>query len=206
MSDCPQVEAMLDELALDVLPGDHRAVVLAHVEVCPACRALLNELSDTADALLLAAPRSEPPPGFAGKVLRRRAARPRRRPRFAAVAAVAAAVVLVAGGVGVGMRIHEPDELRTFTLVSTNGGDVGDVSAYADSPPWFFIRVDRALPSGTYRCVLDVDGGRTVVMGTLFVSEGRGGWGQRVGVDLRRVRAARLLDAAGTAVATASFH
>ena len=56
MSECPQVEAMLDEFALGVLPGDPRAVVLAHLEVCPACRTLVEELSQTADTLLLAGP------------------------------------------------------------------------------------------------------------------------------------------------------
>ncbi|HVW32012.1 MAG TPA: zf-HC2 domain-containing protein [Acidimicrobiia bacterium] len=69
--DCSEATTMLDELALDVLPGDQRAAVLAHVGECPQCRALLDELSETADALLLAAPAVTPPAGFEDRLLDR---------------------------------------------------------------------------------------------------------------------------------------
>jgi predicted anti-sigma-YlaC factor YlaD len=109
--DCSEANAMLDELALDVLPGDRRAALLAHVEQCPNCRHLLDELSETADALLLAGPVTTPAAGFDDRVLaniagarsrgRGRAHRARRQVRLplSAVAGVAAAL-LVVGGIG----------------------------------------------------------------------------------------------------------
>src|SRR5207302_205979 len=108
--DCSQAGAMLDELALDVLPGDRRAALLGHLEGCPGCRHLLDELSETADALLLAGPVVVPPAGFEDRVLERidaprarigarvgtRArARDRAQTRFRLLAAAAAAAVLL---------------------------------------------------------------------------------------------------------------
>jgi Putative zinc-finger len=213
MNDCPEIEAQLDEFALGLLPGDERAAVLDHLEACPACRGIVDVLSEAADELLLAAPQAEPPPGFAEAVLARihpahpqhEQAAPRRR-RWAAAAA--AAVVLVVLGMAVGLRLGRPegDELRSVDLVSSSGGDAGDVFAYADRPAWFFVRVDRALPRGTYRCVLDLDDASTVPLGTLSVSEGKGAWSWRVTIDARRVRAAELLDTDGKSVAVASFR
>ena len=69
--DCSEAATMLDELALDVLPGDRRTALLNHLEECPGCRQLLDELSETADALLLAGPVAAPPPGFEDRVLER---------------------------------------------------------------------------------------------------------------------------------------
>jgi len=69
--DCSDAETMIDELALDVLPGDQRAALLAHLEECAACRRLLDELSESADGLLLAAPEVVPPAGFEDRVLAR---------------------------------------------------------------------------------------------------------------------------------------
>ena len=40
--DCSEAGAMLDELALGVLPGDQRAALLHHLEECPACWRLLD--------------------------------------------------------------------------------------------------------------------------------------------------------------------
>jgi len=69
--DCSDADLMLDELALDVLPGDRRAALLAHVEECPNCRRLLDQLTETADDLLLAGPEAAPPAGFEDRVLAR---------------------------------------------------------------------------------------------------------------------------------------
>jgi hypothetical protein len=218
---------LIDELALDVLPGDERAEALGHLEGCPACRGHLEALSEPADELLFACPLLEPPPGFEDRVLARLGAdRPRRRrdrpARLTMVAAVAAALVIVAavaamavmgaGRAGVtagGRRLAAGrsygTELRTVALISGDGRPVGDVSAYAGPPAWFFLRVDHGRSSGTYECVLDVDGGRTIPLGTMSVTDGKGGWGQRVDVDARQVRSARLVDGSGSTIATATF-
>jgi len=91
--DCAEAASMLDELALDVLPGDRRAALLHHLEECPPCRQLLDELSETADALLLAGPVVAPPAGFEDRVLERL-----RTPRSSAPAAPAALAPRPAAG------------------------------------------------------------------------------------------------------------
>ena len=208
MSDCSEVEDMLDEFALGLLSTDERAVVLAHLQGCPACRGLVEVLSEAADELLLAGPRSEPPRGFADGVLARMDSTRPHRTRRPFAAAAAAAVLILAGGIGVGLRLPRPDrdELRSVQLIATGGGDAGDVFAYQDRPAWVFLRVDGALPGGSYRCVLDLDDDRMISLGALSVTEGKGAWSWRATVDVRSVRAARLLDTAGRTVATASFR
>jgi hypothetical protein len=221
--DCAQATTMLDELALDVLPGDRRAVLLAHVEECPACRDLLDDLSETADALLLAAPATAPPAGFEDRVLEqiqlsgkgaprlRTGGRPPARATAPLRLLAAAAAVVVLLGVGglagahFGRSSRDGHELRTVQLISATGAEIGDVSTYGDTPTWFFMRLAGPLPNGVYQCVVDVDDGRTVPIGKLWASNGHGGWGEHVALDLRHVRAARMLDAKGTTVATARF-
>lgn len=233
--DCSEATALLDELALDVLPGDRRAALLAHLEACPACRDLLDDLSETADALLLAAPAAEPPPGFLGRVLEQmqgpraassrpgdapnaadnirsigRGGRPRSRPartRLLAVAAVAAVLLGIGGlaGAQFGRSSDDGHELATVQLISATGADIGDVSTYGGAPAWFFMRLEGPLPNGVYQCVVDVDDGRTVPIGKLWASNGHGGWGEHVALDLHHVKAARMLDSNGVTVATARF-
>ena len=224
--DCSDAEPMLDELALDVLPGDQRAALLAHLEGCAACRRLLDELSESADGLLLAAPAVEPPAGFEDRVAvrldaaRSEGTRSRRRhgsswgsagrsARLRLVAAAAAAVVLVTVGGLAGARLGgngEGHELQTARLISASGVEIGDVSTYAGSPPWFFMRLDGPLPNGTYDCVLDTDDGRTVPIGDLWAHDNKGGWGEHVSVDPGHVKTARLVDSHGVTVATATIH
>jgi hypothetical protein len=215
---CTDMAELVDELALDVLPGDQRAEALDHLDGCPACRARLEALSEPADQLLLACRSVEPPPGFEDRVLARLATgrtRPRRRGRLAAlVAAGAAAGALIGlGGVSLGRQGPHPaaagaygPQLRTVALLSGNGRRIGDVSAYAGPPTWIFLRVDGGTGSGIYSCVLDVEGGRTIDLGTMSVSDGEGGWGQRVSIDPRLVESARLVGPTGATVATAIFH
>jgi hypothetical protein len=209
---------LVDELALDVLPGDQRADALDHLEGCPACRSRLEALSEPADQLLLACRPVEPPSGFEERVLARLAtgrARPKRRGRLLALVAagVAAAALIGAGGVSLGREGPHPaaagaygPQLRTVALVSPRGQRIGDVSAYAGPPTWIFLRVDGGTWSGVYECVLDVEGGRTIALGTMSVSDGEGGWGQRVGIDPRQVESARLVGPSGGTIATATFH
>jgi hypothetical protein len=226
--DCSEAGTMLDELALDVLPGDRRATLLAHLEDCAGCRRLLDELSESADALLLAAPAVTPPAGFEDGVLERvraaqsegRRVRPARagsswaagkgRPaRVRLLAAAVAAVVLVVLGGVAGARLGgngEGRELRTVHLISATGTEIGDVSTYGGSPVWVFMRLEGPLPNGTYRCVLDTDDGRTVPIGSLWAHDNRGGWGEQVTVDPDHVTAARLVDAGGATVATARMR
>ena len=67
------------------------------------------------------------------------------------------------------------------------------------------MRLEGALPNGTYQCVLDTDDG-TVPIGSLWAHDGRGAWGEHVRVDPGHVTVARLVDSHGTTVATARIH
>jgi len=216
---CAELHEVADELALDVLPGDVRALALQHLDDCPSCRALVEGLSETADELLFAPGGIEPPPGFEERVLARIAAEPTTlgRPRRRGPLLAAAAAIIVAALLGVGALALRPGSHRApaasaelserhVQLVTASGTAVGDVSAYAGRQAWFFMRVDRGVPSGTYGCVLDVSGGRTVRLGTLTVSAGKGAWGEDLTVPASDVRDARLVSPGGTTIATAVFH
>jgi hypothetical protein len=214
--ECSGAESMLDELALDVLPGDRRAELLAHVEQCPNCRHLLDQLSETADALLLGGPVRAPSAGFDDRVLaniagaRSRAGRARQvRLPVAAVAAAMVALLMVGGlagaligrssdgGEGSGRRF------RTVDLIAAGGADVGDVSTYYGRSPWYFMQLKGPLPDGTYQCILELDDGRSIPLGRMQTVGGQGGWGDRVSIDADHATLARLVDSRGNTVATA---
>ena len=223
--DCSEADSMIDELALDVLPGDRRAALLVHVEECPSCRHLLDELSETADAVLLAGPVTTPAAGFDDRVLagitgarsrgrgqgRRGARRARAQVRMPASAAAAAAVALVVlGGLAGGVINRSSDgtggsgrRFRTFDLIAAGGADVGDVSTYYGRAPWYFMQLKGALPDGTYQCVLELDDGRRVPLGRFQTVGGQGGWGDRVTADAAHAVVARVVDSQGNTVATA---
>ena len=61
---CAQLRDVAPELALGVLGGAERAEAIMHVNGCARCQALVNELTEVADALPLLAPEIEPPSGF----------------------------------------------------------------------------------------------------------------------------------------------
>ncbi len=216
--DCSEANSMLDELALDVLPGDRRAALLAHVEECPNCRHLLDQLSETADALLLAGSVTTPAAGFDERVLaniagarsrgRGRADRARAQVRLP-VSAVAAAVaaLLMVGGLGGAVISSDRVEgsnrrFRTVNLIAAGGADVGDVTTYYGRSPWYFMQL-KGVPDDTYQCVLELDDGRTVPLGKLRTVGGQGGWGDRVTLDASHATVARLVDSHGNTVATA---
>ena len=224
---CTQMDELIDELALDVLPGDLRGLALEHLEGCGICRGRVEELSESADQLLFAYRPAQPPAGFEARVLNRLEAergrgRPRRRPwritiAVAAAAAAIAGLALVAGSLLPGgnksiTHVAAPrgSQLQTVALISSErsseGQAIGDVSAYSGTPAWFFLRVNHGTESDTYQCVLDLAGGKSLWIGQMVISDGEGGWGQRVNVDTRDVRGARLVDDGGRTVATATFR
>jgi hypothetical protein len=217
---CMELSAVAEELALDVLPGDVRALALEHLDDCPSCRALVEDLSETADELLFAHGGIEPPAGFEERVLARLAAEPTtlRRPRRFVPTLAAAAAVIVAALVGVGALALRPGSHRPpaaasaevterhVALISLSGTPVGDASAYAGRQAWFFMRVDRGVPSGMYQCVLDVSGGHLIRLCSLTVTGGKGAWGESLSVPASDVRDARLVTPGGRTIATAVFH
>jgi len=206
---CDEIEPLLGELAVGVLGEDQRGAVLDHVGTCLGCRALLLELGATADALLLACPPAEPSPGFDAAVMAGiDASRPARRRSSRPILAGLVAAALLIGGLAIGLRLghRRADDLQTVALVAPGGGDVGDAVAYAGPPAWIFMRVERALPDGTYRCVVTAGRGQPLEIGRLVVAGGEGSWGRRLGTAPDHLGTARLEAADGTVVATASFR
>jgi hypothetical protein len=66
---CDNIQPLLAELAANAATGHDRARTLEHLTGCAACRDEMTRLTRTVDALLLLAPRVEPPPGFEARVL-----------------------------------------------------------------------------------------------------------------------------------------
>ena len=216
-TDCDRTRELAPELALGILDGEERAEALEHLSRCGECRRYLEELSTTADELVLLGPGAEPPPGFESRVLERlrpTEGRWRRRWRVpqwrvavvaAALAAATAAAVWVATGTDrqVADRYRDTLEVadgRYFTAVpleTTSGSRVGTVFGYAGEPSWCMVVVRpydaAALRSGPYEIELVRTDGRRVAMGPLAVEEGSGSAGRSLDFEYRELSEVRLL-------------
>lgn len=68
---CAQLADVAAELALGVLTGRERAMAVAHLDTCDACREDVRQLMATGEQLLELLPPVEPPAGFETRVLAR---------------------------------------------------------------------------------------------------------------------------------------
>jgi hypothetical protein len=68
---CAELADVAAELALGVLTGRERAVAIAHLDRCDACREDVRHLMATGEQLLELIPPAEPPAGFETRVLER---------------------------------------------------------------------------------------------------------------------------------------
>lgn len=222
---CTQVEELAPELGLGVLTGIDRAKALAHLEACPSCQALVEDMAEMGDSLLGLGPEVDPPPGFESRLLARREVKPQRsiqRRKWPALvgAAAAAAAMAVAGigvGVGIGTRRGPDSQVTHPSVVSALGGrelsaavlrhqghKVGQVFVYAGRPSWVFMTVESDGIPRQVTCELQMKGGQTIVIGTFVISNGYGSWGSTVKVDPKRIQGVRLVDAHARTLATAS--
>lgn len=71
MASCTEVEAALPALALGSLDDDERADILAHIETCPHCAALLHEYTWVSQGLLMAVPQRMPPAALKANLMQR---------------------------------------------------------------------------------------------------------------------------------------
>lgn len=220
---CSEVRDLAPELALGILAGDERADGLSHLGACADCRMLVDELSRTADALLLLAREEEPGLGFEDRVIGRMRAGGRRRVRRWLAAAALAAVVASAASAFLVHRAGDRERrlareyaavletlggtlLRAGILEASGGHDAGHVFLYDGEMPWLFVAVEDAGAGGEYEIELELAGGERVRMRGIRVRDGRGSWGGTAAVGTSRVRYVRLLDAAGEARYEASFR
>ncbi len=66
--DCQTIQPLLAGYALGGLEAEEGQQVEAHLDGCPACRALLREYQAVAEALLLAVPPAPPPAGMRSRL------------------------------------------------------------------------------------------------------------------------------------------
>ena len=216
---CAAVDEDLAELALGSLSGKRRVIALAHLEQCPRCTAVVEELSSAADQLLHLAPEAEPPIGFEAHVFQRlgllqrppaaRAARHRWASLRGLVAAAAVVVVLAFGVgaiVGRGTRGGSTDNAPIqLTSLMSHGHDMGRVYVYAGNPTWLFMVIYGPNWHGTLRCEVTLDDGPPMVLGQFWLSGGKGAWADTVDQPAGRLREARVLSASGEVLASADL-
>lgn len=58
---CSEIEELLAASALEALEPEERAMVIAHLETCPGCRARYAEYASVAESLLYSVPLATPP-------------------------------------------------------------------------------------------------------------------------------------------------
>jgi hypothetical protein len=186
---CSQLRDMAPEVALGLVTGEERAVALAHLEGCAACRAEVASLAGVADELLLIGPEAPPPQGFDRRVLarltevwaaeapsvargqgpahlhrgtRRRRPDGRRLAVGAALSAAAAAVVLVAAVVAIRDDPAAPVEERA-EMTTGVGEVVGTATVRSGDPATVAVDVpgwEEAVPAGaTYWLAVEMDDG-----------------------------------------------
>jgi Putative zinc-finger len=212
---CAELRELAPELALGVLGGAERAEALTHVEGCGACRAVVADLTDTAETLPLIAREAEPPAGFEGRVISAVGGqRRRRRLRWAAVVAATAAAAAIISIVTVRVVDNGRDDdvavsgaasvVWSAPMVDAQGTDVGWTFVSDGRPAAVGISVSYALPSGRYTIESVRGDGKTLELGTLTVSDGSGAWAGTVPTAEGDLIVVRLLDEAGSVVCTAN--
>jgi len=217
---CEQCRAVAPELALGVASGEERAAALRHLAGCPACRADVRELTETAETLLLAAREVEPSSGFDEHVVATMvpSARGWSRRSVTVAAAAAVAVALAIGGL-VGWAVARPTAAArdyAAAVEATDGrslrmADLGlsdeasRVVAFDGDPSWLLVTIAGGLADGEYGVVCEYEGGWSITPGTVAVEDGRGTWAATVPRTLADLTAVRLQAADGSDAGNAQF-
>ena len=218
---CDDLHTLAPELALGILEGSERGAALAHLDRCPTCRAEVDELAATVDALLVAAPEAEPPAGFEATVLTRLAeeqgrAAPAPRRHLRAFALAAAACLLA--GIGLGLALGRTDaggaptgELATAPMITPEGDPIGqavrsggdDALVFVAVPDWSGPAAGASGDSFTLR--VELDDGATVERQTLALDPDGHSWAGATGIAGDDIAAVSLVDADGQVWCTGRF-
>lgn len=226
MSDlsCERMREQAPELALDILSGEERATVQAHLNECADCREYVGSLTQVSDQFLTLVPGVEPPLGFEDRVLARMGMtapqpRPSRRRHWLAVTAAAAVAALVfgAGGWVVGSVATSPSTvaalpgqqnnhvIRFASFWTSDKQKVGQVFTYQGEPSWLYMTVTAKPNIGWVACQLIRRDGKTVQVGAFTLAAGKGSWSADMTIDPSQVSGARLVSSDGSILASASF-
>jgi anti-sigma factor RsiW len=214
---CERFRELAPELALDVLSGDERAPMIAHLERCHACGDHLGQLTAVGDGLLSLVSDLEPPSGFETRVLQRlrpaMAARRRRRNLLAVAAAVVIAAGAGLGGWTVGaLATREPppppvamqQHLLRGTFIAA-GREAGQVFVSAGTPSLIYMVVHTDQHVETVACQLERSDGSLVAVGRFALNHGYGYWGTPIDLGPANITGARLIAADGSVLATANL-
>jgi hypothetical protein len=144
--------------------------------------------------------------------------RPRRRWVRSALA-VAAATVLVGGTAAAVTLIDHSSQrgdgtaevaqpaVHSGQFKAADGRPVGHVLAYVGyngDPSWVLMNVDASGANGTYTCEVVLSSGTAVPVGQFMVHDGIGEWAHTVSVDVKSIKAAKLVGPSGATLATAT--
>jgi len=187
------VRDLAPELALGTLDGNQRALVMAHVAECPACRDDVAGLTEIVDLLTQATPAVTPSPGFEARVqaamassetatsalpLRLapvRAPQPRRPAWWMLIAAALIAAAIT--GVVVRRLSAEPDRLvASAAMIGAGGKNVGSAYVLSSSPKFVVVTVSYSLRGDAYNLQGIGAGGRVVELGALDWTGGQWHW------------------------------
>jgi hypothetical protein len=143
---------------------------------------------------------------------------PARRTRWVLISAATAAVLVTGTALATNSlsdthrapaatgQVPHGTALRTGTFASASGHVLGQIVAYHGHPSWVFMNVDVPHYDGPLTCMLQVGNGTTVAFGTFTVHNGIGQFSKTIGdVSVSQLKAAKLVSATGSAVATATF-
>ena len=217
---CEEFRELAPELALGIVEGEERGRALEHLADCPDCRRRVEELSEVADGLLLAAPHREPPVGFESKVLSEvLPAPPKRRrrrrlalvltPAAAALASVAVTLGIVSGDLRDASHYHQTlqeangKEFEAYSLYD-DGAVAGTVFSYQGRPNWLVVTVDPAHRADLTSAQLVMDDGSQIPL-SWFQLDASGSSGGGIPVDPHNVSVLRLLPGAGDEPLVAHF-
>jgi predicted anti-sigma-YlaC factor YlaD len=206
---CTSVRERAPDLALGALTGAERAEVVAHLDGCPSCQALVGEYAFVADSLLDLVPEAQPPTELAAPVLAAMQPARHRRRRHRVVALAAAAVIaicaatgltvaLVSGGGG-GNSSSAAPALRSAPMIGSGNLTVGRVVTTNGRSPKLAVSVDYWVSDGRYLLAARNRAGETAPVGTLEVTNGRGTWTGRA-TSAGRPVAVELVDDSGHVV------
>lgn len=147
--------------------------------------------------------------------IRPRRARPSRLQHLVGVAAASAALmggtaavtVAITNSSTVSVASHVPsgDAMRTGTFQRSDGQVLGQIVAYRGKPSWVFMNVTVPRYEGTVTCELQTADGATVAYGSFPLQGGVGQFSNELAVDIAGLRGARLVDASGAVIASATF-
>lgn len=217
---CEEIQVLAPEVALGIASGDERALVLAHARSCSGCRKVMEELSVTADALLLLGPLHDPSSGFESTVLAEMKLGPQRA-RFRSKLIAAALTSMLLTGVAAFWMTSDERRVATYyrealavangkyfevvPLHASGGERAGHLFAYEGRPSWVFLIFTTPMGPGRYEAELETPDGRIMTLGSMQIDSGDVTWGRDLPVGLKEVGLVRLLDEEGSLALQATF-